>query len=178
MILQGRAGNPDISYSERLKAGLELMQVPVEEIGRVFRRCHDLHLYPPIHPGRALEASQTVGIDSEVQNICIAVPFDALAEPTRRQIVEMLAREGAMTAGDIQARFEVSAPAISQHLKVLREAGLVQVEKRAQQRIYRINPESMLELEAWAKRVRELWTGRFDALDALLRVEQSKSPKE
>jgi DNA-binding transcriptional ArsR family regulator len=104
--------------------------------------------------------------------------FHALAEPTRRQIVEMLAREGLMTAGDIQARFSVSAPAISQHLKVLREAGLVQVEKRAQQRIYRINPESMLELEAWAKRVRELWTGRFDALDALLRAEQSKSPKE
>ena len=47
-----------------------------------------------------------------------------------------------------------------------------------QQRVYRINPESMLELEAWAKRVRELWTGRFDALDALLRMEQSKSPKE
>ena len=104
--------------------------------------------------------------------------FHALAEPTRRQIVEMLAREGAMTAGDIQARFSVSAPAISQHLKVLREAGVVQVEKRAQQRIYRINPESMLELEAWAKRVRELWTGRFDALDALLRAEQSKSPQE
>ncbi len=104
--------------------------------------------------------------------------FHALAEPTRRQIVEMLAREGSMTAGDIQARFSVSAPAISQHLKVLREAGVVQVEKRAQQRIYRINPESMLELEAWAKRVRELWTGRFDALDALLRAEQSKSPQE
>ena len=90
----------------------------------------------------------------------------------------MPAREGALSAGDIQARFDVSAPAISQHLKVLREAGLVQVEKRAQQRIYRVNPESMLELEEWAKRVRELWTGRFDALDALLRVEQSKSPKE
>ena len=69
--------------------------------------------------------------------------FHALAEPTRRQIVEMLAREGSMTAGDIQARFSVSAPAISQHLKVLREAGVVQVEKRAQQRIYRINPESV-----------------------------------
>ena len=53
--------------------------------------------------------------------------FHALAEPTRRQIVAMLAREGAMTAGDIQARFEVSAPAISQHLKVLREADLVRV---------------------------------------------------
>lgn len=104
--------------------------------------------------------------------------FHALAEPTRRQIVEILAREGELTAGDIQARFAVSAPAISQHLKVLRQAGLVVVEKRAQQRIYRVNPDSMLELEAWAKRVREMWTGRFDALDALLRAEQSKSPKE
>lgn len=104
--------------------------------------------------------------------------FHALAEPTRRQIVEMLAREGELTAGDIQARFDVSAPAISQHLKVLREAGVVQVEKRAQQRIYRVNPEAMLEMEAWAKRVRELWAGRFDALDALLRAEQSKSPME
>ena len=55
--------------------------------------------------------------------------FHALAEPTRRHIVEMLAREGELTAGDIQARFNVSAPAISQHLKVLREARLVQVEK-------------------------------------------------
>jgi DNA-binding transcriptional ArsR family regulator len=104
--------------------------------------------------------------------------FHALAEPTRRQIVEMLAREGAMTAGDIQARFSVSAPAISQHLKVLREAGLVRVEKRAQQRIYSVNPEAMLEMEVWARRVRQLWTGRFDALEALLREEQSKSTKE
>jgi DNA-binding transcriptional ArsR family regulator len=104
--------------------------------------------------------------------------FHALAEPTRRQIVEMLAREGALTAGDIQARFSVSAPAISQHLKVLREAGLVRVEKRAQQRIYSVNPEAMLEMEAWARRVRQLWAGRFDALEALLREEQSKSTEE
>jgi len=104
--------------------------------------------------------------------------FHALAEPTRRQIVEMLAREGALTAGDIQARFSVSAPAISQHLKVLREADLVRVEKRAQQRIYRVNPEAMLEMEEWAKQVRQLWSGRFDALDALLRTEQSKSTQE
>ena len=96
--------------------------------------------------------------------------FHALAEPTRRQIVEMLAREGALTAGDIQARFSVSAPAISQHLKVLREADLV--------RIYRVNPEAMLEMEEWARRVRQLWTGRFDALEALLRAEQSKTTKE
>ena len=104
--------------------------------------------------------------------------FSALADPTRRSILEMLAQRGELTASQIYEQFPVSRPAVSQHLKALREANLVRVEKRAQQRIYRINPESMLELEAWAKRVRELWTGRFDALDALLRMEQSKSPKE
>ena len=61
---------------------------------------------------------------------------------------------------------------------MLREADLVRVEKRAQQRIYRVNPEAMLEMEEWARRVRQLWTGRFDALEALLRAEQSKTTKE
>lgn len=105
-------------------------------------------------------------------------PFHALAEPTRRRIVEMLAREGALSATEIGARFPVSAPAISQHLKVLREAGLVRVEKRAQQRIYSVNPEAMTEVEGWARHIRELWDRRFDALDALLQAEQAKSPKE
>lgn len=105
-------------------------------------------------------------------------PFHALAEPTRRRIVELLAQEGALSATDIHGRFDVSAPAISQHLKVLREAGLVSVEKRAQQRIYRVNPEAMLEVEQWAKRLREMWDRRFDALDALLKEERAKSPKE
>ncbi len=104
--------------------------------------------------------------------------FHALAEPTRRAIVELLAREGALSASQIGARFPVSAPAISQHLKVLREAGLVRVERRAQQRIYRINPAAMVEVEEWAQRVRRLWNRRFDALDALLREEQAKSAKE
>jgi len=104
--------------------------------------------------------------------------FHALAEPTRRRIIELLAREGALSATEIGARFPVSAPAISQHLKVLREAGLVRVEKRAQQRIYRVNPEAMVEVEEWAQGVRRLWNRRFDALDALLREEQAKSAKE
>ena len=96
-------------------------------------------------------------------------PFHALAEPTRRAIVELLAREGALSASDIGARFPISAPAVSQHLKVLREAGLVRVEKRAQQRIYRVNPEAMAVVETWAAAVRRQWERRFDALDALLR---------
>ncbi len=104
--------------------------------------------------------------------------FHALADPNRRRIIEMLAREGELSATEIHNRFSVSAPAVSQHLKVLREAGLVRVEKRAQQRIYRLAPEAMRPVEGWASQIRQLWSQRFDALDALLKEEQAKSPKE
>jgi DNA-binding transcriptional ArsR family regulator len=100
--------------------------------------------------------------------------FYALAEPNRRRIVEMLATKGQLSATDICAKFQVSPPAISQHLKVLREARLVQMEKRAQQRIYQINPEAMQKLEAWARQLNELWTERFDALDEVLKIEKAK----
>lgn len=94
--------------------------------------------------------------------------FNALAEPTRRRIVEMLAADGRLTAGDISSRFDSSAPAISQHLKVLKEAGLVQMEKRAQQRIYSINPEKFDEMWEWMNRMRSFWNARLDALEELL----------
>jgi DNA-binding transcriptional ArsR family regulator len=70
---------------------------------------------------------------------------------------------GQLPAAEIAAHFPVSAPAISQHLKILQEAGLVSVERRAQQSIYRLNPQAMLELEDWARRLRHLWNERFDA---------------
>ncbi len=101
--------------------------------------------------------------------------FSALAEPTRRHIIEMLASQGRLSASEISDRFPVSAPAISQHLKVLREAKLVRVEKRAQQRIYQINPDAMLEMEQWARKMRELWDERFDALDRVLEAEKQKA---
>ena len=100
--------------------------------------------------------------------------FDALAEPTRRKIIEMLASEGELSATDICEKFSVSPSAISQHLKVLREANLVRVVKRAQQRIYQLNPEAVMELENWARHLTELWSQRLDALDALIQVEKHK----
>ena len=100
--------------------------------------------------------------------------FQALADPTRRKIIEMLARDGQLSATEISDRFSVSPQAISQHLKVLREARLVQVVKRAQQRIYQVNPEAMLELEAWARQLRQLWDQRFDALDQVLEMEKKR----
>jgi DNA-binding transcriptional ArsR family regulator len=100
--------------------------------------------------------------------------FNALADPTRRKIIELLAKRGQLSATQIYENFPVSPPAISQHLKVLREAKLVLVEKRAQQRIYRINPEAMLELEDWAKRMTRLWNERFETLDQILEAEKKR----
>ena len=89
--------------------------------------------------------------------------FSALAEPHRRSILEMLASSGQLSASTIAREFRVSPPAISQHLKVLREAGLVRMQKRAQQRLYQVNPESMRELESWARRMAGEYERRFDA---------------
>lgn len=104
--------------------------------------------------------------------------YTALADPTRRKIIELLARTGQLSATEISDQFPVSPQAISQHLKVLREAKLVQVEKRAQQRIYRINPGAMLELEDWARQLRQLWNQRFDALDEVLEAEKRKAKQK
>ena len=103
--------------------------------------------------------------------------FNALAEPTRRTILEMLARSGPLSATEIYEQFPVSPAAISQHLKVLREAKLVLMEKRAQQRMYRLNPDTMFELEGWAGHMTLLWKQRFDALEKVLEAEKKNIVK-
>lgn len=100
--------------------------------------------------------------------------FQAIADPTRREILELLAQAGELPAMEIGEHFPISPQAISQHLKVLREAQLVRVEKRAQQRIYRVNPQAVRDLEVWASQVRQLWSQRFDALERLLEAEKRK----
>ena len=103
--------------------------------------------------------------------------FSALAEPTRRSILEMLASHGQLSATAISRKFRVSPPAISQHLKILREARLVLMEKHAQQRIYAINPEAMSELEEWAKKMAAQWEKRFETLEKLAQAEEQKTQK-
>ena len=98
--------------------------------------------------------------------------FAALAEPTRRSILEMLVAKNGIAAGDIYSRFKASPPAISQHLKVLKEAKLVRVEKRAQHRIYYINPEPMRELEKWIQQFAAKMEDQFQRLDKLLEIEK------
>jgi DNA-binding transcriptional ArsR family regulator len=100
--------------------------------------------------------------------------FVALADPTRRTILEILATSGELSATALYEHFPVSPQAVSQHLKVLREAHLVEMEKRAQKRLYRLNPETLSEFEAWVTQTKQRWSERFDALDAVLEREQKK----
>ena len=79
--------------------------------------------------------------------------LNALGDPTRRQIVETLSR-GALSSGEIAHQFTISAAAISQHLRTLRDARLVRVNVQAQRRIYELDPAGMAELAAWVDRVR------------------------
>jgi DNA-binding transcriptional ArsR family regulator len=90
--------------------------------------------------------------------------FAALADDTRLRILDALAKRE-MTAGQIAEMFPVSRPAISRHLRVLREAGLVQAKGDAQRRIYRIDPRPLREIDRWLERYRSLWSGRLDALE-------------
>jgi DNA-binding transcriptional ArsR family regulator len=92
----------------------------------------------------------------------------ALADPTRRRIVEALAK-GPMSSGEIAARFTVTAPAISQHLKTLRAAKLVRVRAEAQRRIYELDRQGVDELAKWVNELRRFWANKLDALDASLR---------
>ncbi|WP_115994648.1 ArsR/SmtB family transcription factor [Cohnella lupini] len=101
--------------------------------------------------------------------------FTAIADPTRRSIIEMLADQGQLTASEIYDHFQISPQAISQHLKVLREANFVLVEKRAQQRLYSMNPDAMVEVEQWARQYREIWSRRFEALDKVLKAQKGKA---
>lgn len=100
--------------------------------------------------------------------------FAAIAEPNRRRMIEIIAVEGEIAASDISNQFDISPPAISQHLKVLREAGIVKMEKRAQQRIYSLNPQGVDEMWEWLNQMRKFWNERFDALDAFLLKEHNK----
>ena len=88
----------------------------------------------------------------------------ALADPVRRELVGVLAR-GDVAAGALADRFPVSRPAISRHLRVLREAGLVTVRAEGKRRLYALDPAPLRELDEWLETYRDLWAARLDALD-------------
>jgi DNA-binding transcriptional ArsR family regulator len=91
------------------------------------------------------------------------VSFAALAEPTRRSILDLLRTEE-RAVGDLVHELRLSQPAVSKHLRVLRDAGLVAVRTDAQRRIYRLRPEALAEVDAWLAPYRQLWSTALDDL--------------
>lgn len=96
--------------------------------------------------------------------------FEVLAEPSRRRILDLL-RDEERPVGDLVKRLELTQPAVSKHLRVLREAGLVSVRVDAQRRRYRLDPGPLSEIDAWLAPYRRFWTNKLDALDERLRKE-------
>jgi DNA-binding transcriptional ArsR family regulator len=94
----------------------------------------------------------------------MATTFDVLAEPTRRRILDLLL-EQPRSVGELVERLGLSQPGTSKHLRVLRDAGLVQVRVDAQRRWYELRPEPLAEVDAWLRPYRQLWAKSLDALE-------------
>jgi DNA-binding transcriptional ArsR family regulator len=105
----------------------------------------------------------------------IDAPFEVLAEPNRRRILDLL-RLAERPVGDLVDQLTLSQPAVSKHLRVLREAGLVRVRADAQRRFYELNPGPLAELDDWLAPYRRFWDRRLDALGRHL--DDTDPPKE
>ena len=99
--------------------------------------------------------------------------FAALGDPTRFAIVDRLLNEGELSAGDIAGTAPISPPAFSRHLKVLREAGLVDQRTDKQRRLYSVRPEAVKQISAWVMDHREFWESSFDRLDRALQEDNN-----
>ena len=97
----------------------------------------------------------------------MATTFEVLAEPRRREILDLL-RAGELPVGELVERLSVTQPGVSKHLRVLREAGLVEVRRDAQRRWYRLRAEPLAEVDAWLAPFRHLWKARLDDLERFL----------
>jgi DNA-binding transcriptional ArsR family regulator len=103
--------------------------------------------------------------------------FSALADPTRRAIMERLAAKGELTVGDIAEPFRISAPAISRHLQVLERAGLIERRTERQWRLVRVRREALKPVESWLTRQHRHWSDALDRLEALAAAETPKRSK-
>jgi DNA-binding transcriptional ArsR family regulator len=103
--------------------------------------------------------------------------FAALAEPNRFRIVELL-RAGPRPVNEIGDRLRLNQPQVSKHLRVLKHAGLVDVEPRAQQRVYELRAQPLRQLHEWLERYRELWDERFGQLDELIEELKNKETSD
>ena len=102
-----------------------------------------------------------------VYNGAMHATLTALAEPNRFRIVELL-RGGARAVGEIGERLSLQQPQVSKHLRVLKDVGIVEVEARAQQRLYQLRPAPLRELRDWIEGYRRIWEERFAELDLVI----------
>src|SRR5215472_4520660 len=103
--------------------------------------------------------------------------FEIIAEPNRRAILSLLA-SSELSVGEIERELGMPQPTVSKHLRILREAGLVEAEVDAQRRLYRLKPESLREVDAWLAPFRRFWSRHVDALERHLeRMEKASTAK-
>ena len=103
--------------------------------------------------------------------------FAALADPTRRSIVERLLAKGEKTVGDVAKPFHISAPAVTRHLQVLESAGLIEKRIDRQFRLVRARPEALRPVGSWFERQQRHWSDAFDRLEAVIAAETPKRRK-
>jgi len=107
----------------------------------------------------------------------VTLTFEVLAEPNRRRILDLL-RERERPVGDLVAALSLSQPAVSKHLRVLRQAGLVEARTDAQRRIYSVRAEPLREVDAWLDPFRRCWASRLNALERHLQIMEDAGDPE
>jgi DNA-binding transcriptional ArsR family regulator len=99
--------------------------------------------------------------------------FQAIADPNRRAILNLLANQK-LTLNSIAEKFEISRPAVSKHIKILNECGLIEIERKGRERYCEAKPEKLSEVIGWIEHYKQIWEARFDALEDYLKKIQSK----
>src|SRR5436189_6221447 len=94
--------------------------------------------------------------------------FQAIADPTRREIINMIAHQS-LNLNSVAEKFDISRPAISKHIKILTECGLISIEQQGRERICNARLEKLNEISEWVEQYRKFWTGKLDALENYLK---------
>ena len=188
-----RSGDPpvSISYSGKFTRGFPAREraIPVrapgnQAPGRVIRLARLLARASMLPPGRVSFRTGMLPRVYTLTRICslrytkrVESVFEVIAEPNRRAILSLLV-SSQQSVGEIERQLRMPQPAVSKHLRVLREAGFVESTVDAQRRLYRLKPEPLQEVDAWLAPFRRFWSAHVDALERHLdRMDQSMSPK-
>ena len=103
--------------------------------------------------------------------------FQAIADPVRRDIIEMLAKE-ALTVNQVSDKFDISRPAISKHIKILKECGVITINQKGRERFCKIKPSELIPAFLWIEQYKNLWEERLDSFENYLNELQTKGKKD